>query len=147
MFVEIILPKSIIILLAKNQRGLKILKNLMGGNIMLMDHYVEFKNVSRIFHECSKENGEYNEKSKDELIDFLSRLDMKLIKDVKVILHIGKNEVDNCIHTPLELYKRTLTTFDIFKGWKDKESEILGILENKLLSKHFDSGLEVLDMK
>ena len=55
--------------------------------------------------------------------------------------------MDNCIHTPLELYKRTMTTFDIFKGWKDKESEILGILENKLISIHFDTGLEVLDMK
>ena len=31
MFVEIILPKSIIILLVKNQKRLKILKNLMGG--------------------------------------------------------------------------------------------------------------------
>lgn len=114
---------------------------------MLMDHYVEFKNISRIFHECSKEDGEYKEESKGELIEFLSRLDMKLIKDIKIILHIGKNEVDNCIHTPLELYKRTMTTFEVFKGWKDKESEILDILENKLLSKYFDDGLAVLDMR
>lgn len=114
---------------------------------MLMDHYVEFKNISRKFNECSKDNGEYSEEYKNELIDFLSRLDMKSIKDIKVILYIGKNEVDNCIHTPLELYKRTMTTFDVFKGWKDKELEILDILENKLLSKYFDDGLAVLDMR
>ena len=108
---------------------------------------LNLKTSQEYFMSVRKEDGEYKEESKGELIEFLSRLDMKLIKDIKIILHIGKNEVDNCIHTPLELYKRTMTTFEVFKGWKDKESEILSILENKLLSTHFDNGLAVLDMR
>ncbi|GAA0068706.1 hypothetical protein K5V21_15825 [Clostridium sardiniense] len=114
---------------------------------MLRDYYVEFQNISRIFNEYCKNNEECIKEAKDDIIDYLSRLDMKIIKDIKVILHIGKNESNNCIHTPIELYKRTMTTFDVFKGWGDKESEVASIIENTSLNEYFDNGLSVLDMK
>lgn len=114
---------------------------------MLNDYYVEFQNISRIFNEYCKNDKEFIKEDKSDIMNYLSRLDMKIIKDIKVILHIGKNESNNCIHTPLELYKRTMTTFDVFKGWGDKESEVSNIIENTLLNEYFDNGLAVLDMK
>lgn len=107
---------------------------------MLSDYYVDFKNISQIFNEhCTEE--------KDEVIDYLSRLDMQLIKAIKVVLHIGKNEKDNCIHKPHELYKKTMNSFDILRCWKDKETEINGILTDSSISEYFDNGLKILKMK
>lgn len=113
---------------------------------MLNDYYVDFKNISQVFNDyCNGEEGLIN--NCNNVIDYLNNLDMQLIKAIKIILHIGKNENNNCIHTPHELYKKTMNSFDILRGWKDKETEINSISIDSSISKYFDNGLEILKMK
>ena len=107
---------------------------------MLKDNYVELQRAS---NELDKY---HNEGKKDKLIEYLMGLNINIIKDIHVILHIGKNELNNCVHKPFELYKKTMLTFDALRGWQEKEVEVNKIVECEASYAHFKNGLEILEL-
>lgn len=106
---------------------------------MLADSYADLKRTLDEFERYCI-GGE-----KDKLIEYLMGLNINLIKDIHIILHIGKNEFDNCIHKPFELYKKTMMLFDSLRGWQDKELEINKIIDYKSVNLHFQNGLKKLE--
>ena len=113
---------------------------------MKLKYREEYDDLNKILCDYCKKENKNSFDSKKDVIEYLSKLDMDLIKEIQVILHIGCTCKENVMKPEL-LFDNIKQNFDVLKGWRTKEIEISNMVIDAPLDKYFEDGIEILQLK